>query len=491
MKPYLASKLTILLLGALCALPLTSCNSGGILNQSIYDRAFLETVETDFGPLDILYVQGSPREIGLQYGYHLNAKIRDGYDTFMAYLTDQGVPKIIAEAGLSIMWSFFKSHVPASYAEEMEGIVEGAGDAGVDIDTAMIERMIALANISDLDISFLDWVLEMFSCSSFAVWGPRTESGKMFSSRNLDWSKDTGIGGYKLVTVYKPDDGPAYATMGFAGFIGALAGMNANGITIGEIGSQSVNQSLSGKPWVLKTRDILSGAANLDEAISIFKDDPNTIGYNFVFAYGDPLGSGASAKGCALETNASVTAVLYDNNARELNAVAIDHDGDVVLDGNGNPVYYGHPLAHAVFRADTAFDPAVRKDQTASRGPGADDYDPSAGYIEGDPHGSGAYENRYMPQYEMINAYYEGTGYTRSGEVLVPADGTRRIIGMNEARRIAAVAASPSSCILSVVYSATDLTFMVAYEKGTGDAWEPAQASEYFFLDLKALVSKF
>jgi hypothetical protein len=42
----------------------------------------------------------------------------------------------------------------------------------------------------------------------------------------------TGVNKAKLITVYKPEDGGiTHATVGFAGFYGALAGMSAEGIT--------------------------------------------------------------------------------------------------------------------------------------------------------------------------------------------------------------------------------------------------------------------
>ncbi len=41
----------------------------------------------------------------------------------------------------------------------------------------------------------------------FATWGTRTEDGKLFSARNLDWNKNTGINKNKMIMVIVPDDG--------------------------------------------------------------------------------------------------------------------------------------------------------------------------------------------------------------------------------------------------------------------------------------------
>ena len=71
----------------------------------------------------------------------------------------------------------------------------------------------------------------VYICSSmFAVWGSRTEDTALFSARNLDWNKDTGVNKNKVVMVIVPDDGgiPS-ASLGFACLYGTLAGMSAKG----------------------------------------------------------------------------------------------------------------------------------------------------------------------------------------------------------------------------------------------------------------------
>ena len=64
----------------------------------------------------------------------------------------------------------------------------------------------------------------------FAVWGGRTEGSTLFSGRNLDWNKDTGVNKNKIVMVIVPNDGgiPS-ATLGFACLFGTLAGMSEKG----------------------------------------------------------------------------------------------------------------------------------------------------------------------------------------------------------------------------------------------------------------------
>ena len=55
-------------------------------------------------------------------------------------------------------------------------------------------------------------------CSNFGVWGSRTPEGELYSGRNLDWSKDTGVNQFKLITVYHPPNAHAHATVGFGSY---------------------------------------------------------------------------------------------------------------------------------------------------------------------------------------------------------------------------------------------------------------------------------
>ena len=101
----------------------------------------------------------------------------------------------------------------------------------------------------------------------FAVWGSRTESGKLLSARNLDWNKDTGINKNKLVVVVVPNDGShPSATLGFVGLYGTLAGMSEVGLTVHEANLEENEVTFSGFPWALRLRYIMEYASNIQEA---------------------------------------------------------------------------------------------------------------------------------------------------------------------------------------------------------------------------------
>lgn len=56
----------------------------------------------------------------------------------------------------------------------------------------------------------------------YGAWGSRTEDGRLYTARNLDWLANSGISEYKLLSVYHTTGKIPYVTIGFAGMVGAL-----------------------------------------------------------------------------------------------------------------------------------------------------------------------------------------------------------------------------------------------------------------------------
>ena len=182
------------------------------------------------------------------------------------------------ELFLDWQWNdYMASELPEQYHEELRGATAGgaaAGVPGVKVGT-LLTRGLVLANLPG-SLEDLVYVLEdeaahpnatstpsyqallgavrslgeasvaqfarrlvtkgwqPLSCSMIGFWGNRTADGRVYTGRNLDWLANTGINAYKVVTVFRPNDATAHATLGFGGLIGALAGMSAEGITVHE-----------------------------------------------------------------------------------------------------------------------------------------------------------------------------------------------------------------------------------------------------------------
>ena len=271
-------------------------------------------------------------------------------------------------------WEKMEPYVPNEFKDEIRGINDAARDSGyinaywvngkyysdtsVDFAT-MIKRVIAISNISDISGDLINMVkvigsgyseklkeyygitgetlspaaekiisqiktqgLEnlqipsIFShhCSFFTAYNYLTEDHHLIASRNLDWSNGSGIAKFKALTIWAPNNEIPHMTIGYIGFIGAIAGLNEEGIGLGEVGSGGILERLYGEPWVLKFREILEKAHDLDEAIKFVANNvgdgfnrPPTIGYNWMIAYGDPNSDGTNAGVANFENNGAFT----------------------------------------------------------------------------------------------------------------------------------------------------------------------------------------
>ena len=158
-------------------------------------------------------------------------------------------------------------------------------------------------------------------CSMFAVWGSRTVGKELFSARNLDWNKDTGVNRYKVIMVTVPDDGGyASAQLGFVALYGPIAGMSANGLTVHEANLEEEAISFEGFPWVLRLRFIMEYARDLTTARKLWEETNNTVGFNHMVASApdSALFKQGLTKNVAMamETMYQYTAYFYDNDTR-------------------------------------------------------------------------------------------------------------------------------------------------------------------------------
>ncbi|MEA3448695.1 MAG: T9SS type A sorting domain-containing protein [Bacteroidota bacterium] len=186
--------------------------------------------ETD--NLTVVQVWGNHYERGYAQGYLLAG---DMYDLLTNYLIPEfgsymSYAKEVVAAGQHIA-------IDDKYITEAEGVIAGAADAGMDT-TGIDYRDILVAN------SFLD--LQGFSgfkhldfgtaCSALMSWGDATIntplSGESVISRHLDWTVNSSITDNQVMVAHIPSepDEQNWVMIGFAGQIGALSGVNTNGL---------------------------------------------------------------------------------------------------------------------------------------------------------------------------------------------------------------------------------------------------------------------
>ena len=417
-----------------------------------------------------------------------------------ALFTEAGLSEPLVNVMLDNAWKRLEPYTPERFVREMKAIAEGAAAAGHELTAEDVYRITTVTNFDlykreERIFEFLgEEGTTMFepmeqppamSCTLFAVWGSRTLDGKLLASRNLDWVSQTGMHEDRLVTVHRPEGRNAFVTLGYAGVIGGLAGMNEKGLAYAEIGAFSVREELDGTPWTLIVRQIMEEAGTLEEGAGLLQSAKHTLGYNFMLADGDPTHAGTAIfrpRAAVFETNFECCETFYEDDPKEHGARWTDPQGTVIP--------YGLPIRDGVARGDMAYGGSTRRLQAADNGPG----DPAN---DGDPRKGSTYLECHKPMVDMILAYASGEEYIFPvrGEKVIEA-GAPRLMGAEEALTIAATVAHNTEklaeCdwnVMSVVYAPTDLDFWVAYESCDGDShWKNAPDSGYVRFNLRELL---
>lgn len=231
-------------------------------------KGFLETIDG----YRVLHLKGTPYEMGYQQGKLLKTEIRE----LVRFLLDEKGKEMQVKVGgltfgpkpiIGLIAARERIHVPGRFFEEMRGVAEGAGLPVRDIVTA-------------------NFIPEMFHCSGFAISGRATKDGTLYHGRVLDYGIDWRLQEFAVLVAAEPDGLRPFVNVTYAGFIGSVSGMNAEHISIGEMGGEGAGH-YGGVPMSFLVRKALEEADSLDRAIAIFRDNPRTCEYYYVIADGE------------------------------------------------------------------------------------------------------------------------------------------------------------------------------------------------------------
>ena len=243
---------------------------------------------TDDGRVRIIVVRGTPYEMGYQHGRLLAEEIQDN----MGYLWEQAQKKFHFRELFAEVYERMRPFIPQRYIDEMHGLAHGAR-----MDLEIIHAIHVLPDMGEwggkkgikkvIDKMMKGQLATM--CSNFAAGNSATSNGDFYAVRILDWGlhKVSKLHKYPLITVNIPNDGIPNANCGWVGFLGAVSGMNAEKITLGEMGyGDPEGETLAGTPMCFLLRQILWEAKNLADVRRIIADTPPTNSYVFMMTDG-------------------------------------------------------------------------------------------------------------------------------------------------------------------------------------------------------------
>lgn len=232
-------------------------------------QGWLETIDG----YPVLHLKGTPYEMGYQHGALLRDHCQQNMKTILVdkasefTVVEIGKVKVTPRTAIDMIVAIEQPHIAARYLEEMEGLAAGSGQSVADIRAG-------------------NFIPELFHCSGFTLARSATKNGNLLHGRVLDYAIDWGLQDHAVVVVYEPEGRLPWVNISYAGFIGSVTGMNAEKISIGEMGGGGLGH-WNGRPMSLIVRDALETAKSLDQAIATFRDGPRTCQYFYVIADGE------------------------------------------------------------------------------------------------------------------------------------------------------------------------------------------------------------
>ena len=216
----------------------------------------------------VLFVKGTPEEMGRQQGVLLKKEVRNLVDRI---LYGVGVGSSLSKGRwffgeIEAAQSRLAPFIDARYLREMDAMALAAG---------LEKEEVRLANFFP----------ELFHCSGFALYGAATADGHMYHGRVLDYLRGMGLEQNAVVMVMQPDRGHAWVNVSYAGFVGSVTAMNEKHIAIGEMGGRGEG-NWDGKPMAQLLREVMEKASTIEEAVDIMRKGPRTCEYYYVISDG-------------------------------------------------------------------------------------------------------------------------------------------------------------------------------------------------------------
>ncbi|KYR00406.1 hypothetical protein DLAC_03157 [Tieghemostelium lacteum] len=473
-----------------------------------YNQSQLYSLSSD-GYQDPIYVAnltGSHYEIGYAIGYFFNEAFYENYLAIIDTVLPEWYERDLLDIFMNWQWNdFLSKQFPQEYMDEIQGIYDGSASAGFTIPPKTITNAVVLTSFPGWAQENIEYLLigEMESlefteylssqghekyadsieeillnlkeqvmirnggetpfdsdkirgmqCSHFSVWGDRTQQGQMFNGRNLDWFADTGIAKYKLIYIFHAEGTYSNAAIGFAGLMGAITGINNNGVFVAESDNDSVKVTFEGLTWSMRLRYIMEYSATIQEALANWEATNNTMGMNHMLSAANDVGV-TQYPAYALETMARYTAYFHDNDPEEQYVFVNEENGDLTQ--------MGHPMALAVYRTNHGYDDTIRRYQFANITPENNSF------------------TRYMLFVDTFN-YYNLT-QNQIGE-LEAVNITSLLGDKNSTDYYSCENQDQGANVISAAFHHASNKMFVAYEEGTGSSRICACCGTYVQVDL-------
>jgi predicted choloylglycine hydrolase len=216
----------------------------------------------------VLHLKGSYEQMGTQHGILMKKNIHANVKFLLAKGLDETVEfmniKVSRTEIAKFLLGVFKDKIPQDYLEEMKALARAA-------------------DLPEWEVIGVNLIPELFHCSGFALLEQAASTNKLYHGRVLDYAVDWKLQENTVLIIAEPDGKIPFVNVSYAGFIGSVTGMNLKQISIGEMGGKGVGY-WNGIPMSFLVRMVLEKANSLDQALSVFTENPRTCEYYYVIA---------------------------------------------------------------------------------------------------------------------------------------------------------------------------------------------------------------
>lgn len=231
-----------------------------------------------------LYVEGDAFERGVINGKLTEELVVRQEDHFAAQI-EKMVPSKFKRSFLKYLIGWFNrnldKNVTEEYKEEIYGVSESASVKYQYLGTNY-QRILNYHAAHDIGHAVQN--LALVGCTSFGTWGAMSQDSTMIIGRNFDFYVGDKFSEDKIVAFFNPAKGHKFMTVTWGGFVGAVSGMNDQGLSVTINAAKTDLPTGSATPVSLVTREILQYAKNIQEAVSIAKSRKMFVSESFLVA---------------------------------------------------------------------------------------------------------------------------------------------------------------------------------------------------------------
>ncbi len=258
------------------------------------------------------YLTGNPYQLGLNSGA-LTQKLYHRQDSIFFEKLKTFVPSEKKQRFLHKFLKWFNRDINQNIIEPFRVELFGQSqyaDTVYNYIAPKYERSLYLHSAHDIGHALQD--LMLVGCSSLAVWGNKTEDGKLLIGRNFDFYLSDDFATEKMIRFVRPEEGIPFMSYAWGGMVGVLSGMNLEGLTV------SINAGKSNLPMKARTpisllcREILQYASTIQEAVEIARSRRVFVSEAIL------IGSAKDGKAVIIETSPKKFDVYEVENSTQL-----------------------------------------------------------------------------------------------------------------------------------------------------------------------------